>query len=635
MLAFFPPGAVAEQASEPAISAAGSIDVGATDSCSVLVDGTVRCWGYGFDGELGYGNTNNVGADETPASVGPIDLAGYAAKAISAGDFHTCALLDDGTVRCWGYGADGRLGYGNTNTIGATPDTTPASVGPVKLGAGRTAIAITAGGAHTCAVLDNGAVRCWGFGFDGQLGYGNMNRIGDNETPDTVAPVDLGVGRTAKAITAGNAHTCALLDDHTVRCWGLGSNGQLGYGNTSNVGDVQTPGSVSPVDLGAGRNAVAISAGDFHTCAILDNGSVRCWGFNGDGELGYANTRTIGDDETPGSVGPVDLGAGRTAVAISAGGRHTCAILDDGTVRCWGQGSDGQLGYGNTDNVGDDETPGSVGPVDLGAGRTAVAISAGGRHTCALLDNGTVRCWGNGANGRLGYCSEANVGDSQTPGSVGPVSLQPGDGGLSCAGGPPVGAPAGSPPTSGTGAAPTDIAMSGSDFARRRGLRLCLAAVASDARREQRLLRHGSVRQRAQAKRRLRRARQRCLRIYGRTPGQVTGLRALTRGSTRIELDFRAPGTDGSRPPAARSYLVEQSLHPIDSERDFRNAQALCQGACSFPVTEVGGEIRLTVTHLRADTAYYYAIAARDNVSGRAGPRSITVKKRTPRAPAG
>ncbi|MBW3536082.1 MAG: hypothetical protein KY453_12855, partial [Gemmatimonadetes bacterium] len=102
---------------------------------------------------------------------------------------------------------------------------------------------------------------------------------------------------------------------------------------------------------------------------------------------------------------------------------HTCALLDDGNVRCWGYGAHGRLGYTRTNDIGDDETPGSVGPVDLGAGRTAVAVSAGGRHTCARLDDGSVRCWGAGFTGRLGYCDERDIGDDETPASVGPVDL--------------------------------------------------------------------------------------------------------------------------------------------------------------------------------------------------------------------
>ena len=359
-------GASGEQAaSEVRSFQAGTLDVAYQHSCAVIADGTVRCWGDGANGKLGYGNLNAIGDNEAPASAGPVDLGvGRTARAISAGDHHTCALLAGGNVRCWGYGIAGRLGYANTLTIG--DNETPASVGPVDLGAGRTAQAISAGGDHTCAILDNGGVRCWGAGVNGRLGYGNTNDIGDNETPGSVGPVDLGAGRTARAISAGAEHTCALLDDGNVRCWGTGSYGELGYGNTNSIGDNETPGSVTPVNLGAGRTAQAISAGDDHTCALLDDGSVRCWGYGASGRLGYGNTNDIGENETPGSVGPVDLGVGRTARAISAGGEHTCALLDDGSVRCWGAGFYGRLGYGNTNDIGDNETPGSVVPVSLG-----------------------------------------------------------------------------------------------------------------------------------------------------------------------------------------------------------------------------------------------------------------------------
>ncbi|MDQ3716609.1 MAG: hypothetical protein M3381_11445 [Actinomycetota bacterium] len=275
---------------------------------------------------------------------------------------------------------------------------------------------------HSCAMLAGGDVRCWGYGAEGQLGYASTQNVGDDEPPGSVGPVDLGQGRTATAISAGGLHTCAILDDRSVRCWGLGVGGRLGYGNTQNVGDDETPGSAGPVDLGEGRTATAISAGAHGTCAMLDSATVRCWGEGREGSLGYGDREYIGDNETPGSIGPVDLGEGRTATAISAG-RHTCAVLDGGAVRCWGPNHKGQLGYGNTDRVGDDETPGSAGPVDLGAGRTATAISAGELHTCARLDDGSVRCWGEGLTGRLGYCNERDIGDDESPGSVGPVNL--------------------------------------------------------------------------------------------------------------------------------------------------------------------------------------------------------------------
>ena len=231
-----------------------------------------------------------------------------------------------------------------------------------------------------------------------------------------------------------------------------------------------------------------------------------CWGYGGNGRLGYGNTNSIGDRTTPGSVGPVNLG-GRSAVAISAGSAHTCVILEDGTVHCWGFGFSGQLGYGNQNNVGDTQasTPASAGSVNLGAGRTAVAISPGNvaispgnAHTCARLDDGSVHCWGYGANGRLGYCSESNVGDAptNTPAIIGPVNVVPGDGGDVCAS--PVPFPSNASPPSTPGQAVTDP-----DAARARGFHACLATVSARATHARVLTHRGSQRQRARARRRL------------------------------------------------------------------------------------------------------------------------------------
>jgi len=452
-----PAAAAAEQASQPGSAAAGELDVsGGTDadpsghSCAIVAGTGVRCWGFGGAGRLGYGNTLTIGDDEDPGAAGPVILGGNA-TAISAGGFHTCAVLDDASVRCWGFGGDGRLGYANTNDIG--DDEHPAAAGPVPLGGG--ARAISAGGGHTCAVLVDGTVRCWGFGSDGRLGYGNGSSIGDDETPGSVGPVELGLA--ADAIAAGRDHNCAVLRDGSVRCWGYGFQGRLGYGNTVTIGENETPASVGPVDLGADRTARAISAGNGHTCALLDDATVRCWGYAGNGRLGVPDPspvrNDIGDNETPGSMPPVALGG--AALAISAGDAHSCALLEDGGVRCWGFGADGRLGYANTRDVGDDEHPAAVGPVDLGAGRRAVAISAGGRHTCARLDDGSVRCWGAGFTGRLGLCDERDVGDDETPGSVRPVSLTS----VACASAPPAAAaPPPAPPAAPAPRAPAPLA---------------------------------------------------------------------------------------------------------------------------------------------------------------------------------
>ena len=298
-----------------------------------------------------------------------------------------------------------------------------------------------AGAEHTCVVLDNGKVRCWGLNSAGQLGYGNTgvngkNLIGDDETPAAQANVAIGPNRTATAVTAGGGHTCAILDNGKVRCWGSNGSGQLGYANTAvqpAIGDNETPASAGFVDLGNGRTATAIAAGLVHTCAILDNDEVRCWGSGEDGRLGYGNEDTIGDDETPATAGPVDLGAGGLgAKAIAAGQEHTCVILTNDKVRCWGQGFEGALGYGNTEDIGDDESPdtATVGHVQLG-GVDAISLSAGDSHTCAVLADTTVRCWGLPTEGQLGLVLGFGVvfppiGDSETPDSQPTVDLAAG-----------------------------------------------------------------------------------------------------------------------------------------------------------------------------------------------------------------
>ena len=642
-----PGGAAADQASQPASPEAGFIASGSFHSCAVL-SGTVRCWGYGGDGALGYANTSSIGDDEAPAAAGPADLgAGRTAVAVAAGSVHTCALLDNGTVRCWGFGGDGRLGYGNVDSIG--DDETPGSAGAVNIGAGRTAKAITAGSGHTCAILNDDTVRCWGFNLDGRLGYGHVDSIGDDEAPGSAAPVKLGAGRTAKAITAGGSHTCALLDNGGVRCWGFGGSGRLGYGKIADVGRTfdATPDTVGPVNLGAGRTATAITAGFGHTCAILDDGSVRCWGFGASGRLGYGNPDSIGDDELPGMVAPVNLGAGRTAQAIHAGSgsEHTCAVLDDGSVRCWGFGGFGQLGYGSSTTIGDDEPPGSVGPVALGPGRTATAISAGLQHTCARLDDMSVRCWGRGSTGRLGYCSEITIGDDEPPSSAGPVPL--GQPGVPLPPACQIAAPAPPPPpppppadaqvpspASPPASAPDDglAAALAAQRARRARLRACLSAVSrrrtADRRRARLFAGSRSRIALLTADKRARRARAACLRREGRTPGRVSRFTAVAVGSGNIRLSFRVAGTDGAKQPAARGYRIKQSMRSIRTSRDFSRAASLCRGRCSFAVTRLDATVTLTITNLRRNRVYYYAIAALDNVSARIGPRSRTIRVR-------
>lgn len=409
-----------------------SISAGAGHTCAIDDDGGVRCWGSNDYGQLGVadladrGDTPDELGDDLPA----IDLGtGRTATAVTTGDWHTCALLDDGTVKCWGDNQYGQLGLGDFIDRGDDPNEMGDNLGTVDFGTGRTATAIATGAWFNCALLDDASIKCWGANSMGQLGLGTTTHVGGNPAHmgENLLAVDLGTGRTPQTIAAGDRHACAILDDGSVKCWGRNNAGQLGLGDLDNRGDA--PGEMGDalpvVDLGAGRTVSVIVGGSGHSCALLDNADVKCWGNNGNGQLGLGDLTLRGDDagEMGDLLDAVDLGTGREAVAISAGDFHNCVIFDDATTACWGNGGSGRLGVGTVVDRGDD--PGEMGTeldaVDLGTGRTAIAVTAGWLHTCAVLDDATVKCWGENDNGRLGLGDVADRGD--TPGEMGDVLL--------------------------------------------------------------------------------------------------------------------------------------------------------------------------------------------------------------------
>ena len=291
---------------------------------------------------------------------------------ISAGDDHTCALLTGGTVKCWGLNYDGDLGNG-TMAYSSTPVSVSGLTGVTQ---------ISAGNDHTCALLAGGTVKCWGDNQSGQLGDGTST---DSSTPVSVSGL---TGVTQISAGAGDT-TCALLTGGTVKCWGFNAYGELGDGTTNQ--------SSTPVSVSGLTGATQISAGAVDTtCALLAGGTVKCWGWNGSGQLGNGTTN---QSSTPVSV------SGHTGVTqISAGAFHTCALLSGGTVKCWGDNQSGQLGDGTTTE--------SSTPVGVSGLTGATQISTGYDHTCALLTGGTVKCWGMNFGGALG---DGTTTDSSTP----------------------------------------------------------------------------------------------------------------------------------------------------------------------------------------------------------------------------
>jgi alpha-tubulin suppressor-like RCC1 family protein len=401
------------------------VDAGGSHTCVVLDDFSLKCFGSNSSGQIGSGGTASLG--DAPAEMGdallPVNLGtGRTVRAVSTGTAHTCALLDDATIRCFGEGDAGRLGRGSTADVGRTAASMGNALLPINLGAGRTAKAIATGAAHTCALLDDDSVKCWGSNDDGQLGLGGTDPRGDDpdEMGDNLPSVSLGLptGVRVTAIAAGDAHTCALLSNGTVKCWGSGGNGRLGSGDELSRGDeADEMGVALPVvNVGSGRTVKAITAGAAHTCALRDTNDVVCWGYGSSGRLGSGNGNDLGDStgEMGAALVPVALGTGRTAVALSAGASHTCAVLDNATAKCWGDGADGRTGNGTQNNLGDqpDELGDSLSAISLGTGRTVRKIVAGASHTCAVLDDATLKCFGLASNGRIGSGGSDTLGDA-------------------------------------------------------------------------------------------------------------------------------------------------------------------------------------------------------------------------------
>lgn len=249
-------------------SGVAAIATGDQHTCALMTAGGVKCWGAN--------TTTGPSATVSDSNLTPVDVTGLTSgvTAIAAGSYHTCALTSRGGVKCWGWNTVGQLGDGST-----TDSRTP--VGVVGLTSGVTAIA--AGGNHSCALTSAGGVKCWG-DRAGELVKQLMIRT-DSRRPFGVAGLTSGV----IAITAGESHTCAVTRAGGVKCWGRNSNGQLGNGSTT---DSYTP--INVVGLASGVGA--ISAGYAHTCAVMSAGGARCWGSGKSGELGDGSTT---DSSTP------------------------------------------------------------------------------------------------------------------------------------------------------------------------------------------------------------------------------------------------------------------------------------------------------------------------------------------------
>jgi alpha-tubulin suppressor-like RCC1 family protein len=391
----------------PGLSGLQSIAVGEGRSCAVGSSGEVTCWGRRNWGLVGDGLS--AGASMESAKVQGL-AAGV--RGISLGRSNTCVELATGAFQCWGENTSGEHGTGVSSRL-------MSPVGVAGLSGGMQAVA--AGERHTCGLTDSGGVKCWGNGSAYQLGSGSLSNsmqavdvVGLTGVTDIAAGMNFGLALTAsddvvcwgrcpvlgnvqspidepfpvgvvgltseltsgvRSLAAGETHACAVTADGSVKCWGSDLFGKLGDGPPPGTGNLVT------VPFEEPQRSVA--AGRDHTCALSESGGVTCWGYDEWGQLGN------GSDGLPSTLPSPVSGLSSGVEAITAGAAHTCALLSDGAMKCWGANIEGALGIGTTAWVAVEA------PVDVvGLASGVQAITASWRRTCALMVTGGVKCWG-------------------------------------------------------------------------------------------------------------------------------------------------------------------------------------------------------------------------------------------------
>jgi alpha-tubulin suppressor-like RCC1 family protein len=362
-------------------------DIAAHDqtSCAVMSDNSLFCWGQtDFSASCDYEGAKN--------SSKPLKVSNLAnVSQVAVGQQFICVLLLDGTVSCWGMGFYGQLGNGNDN-FSNDPVTVPGLAGVTQLVAGES---------HVCALRTNGEVWCWGDNEYGATGtyYDSTN----TKSGYQLSPYLVSVG-VATQIAAGVYHTCALLKDNTVMCWGYDDYGELGritaedqFSNHISADPVKVE------NIGAG-NIVAVKASFGKTCALIDTGSVVCWGVMSLIEETYLSD--LSPDAYASAIAPYLIPVAATGAAntqaIGMGDEHICAIQNDRTLDCWGCNWSYQVGAGPLPTPGRETWSEVATPLALSGLANVQKIALGRAHSCALLADHSIKCWGNAYCGALG-----------------------------------------------------------------------------------------------------------------------------------------------------------------------------------------------------------------------------------------
>jgi alpha-tubulin suppressor-like RCC1 family protein len=455
--------------------------------------------------------------DELSSSKSTLQLGDQTVQFALANQYFGCALYDNNEVRCWGdkdyVGLEDPSAH-TSDYVGDTPEELGNNLPIINFGDGLYATQLAVGDSHACVALNNGRVKCWGDGGDGKLGYGDDENIGDDagEMGNALAYVDLGTDAEgspllAKSVSASYNASCAILTTDELKCWGDNSGAQLGYGDFEDRGDdaLEMGDNLPVIDLGTGRTVKELFIYYVHSCAILDNDTLKCWGANHDGEIGlgtgatyvgdnlpkqvnqYCSTNTHsavatqttlpisnvdcpyggievsqGLDNNPinGQLDPVevsgtslycnvhdlniltaiatidpgdafcssgglqvtsefdknndglmnnnassymgdnlptiDFGSDSAVIDVLLGDDHTCALLEDGTLKCWGYNDYGQAGLGTDDSWGDgeNETAANRTATVISTEHSVTEISGSYNFSCAVLSNDSIKCWG-------------------------------------------------------------------------------------------------------------------------------------------------------------------------------------------------------------------------------------------------
>ena len=355
----YTPSAVTQASAEDTYS---SVSAGYYYSCGVTTSGTLKCWGENNLGQLGTGNTT---PSTTPT---PID-EGTSYLTVSAGLQHACGITAlTHQVKCWGVNSYGEVGNGATSGVST----------PTLIDSSNTYQFISAGAFHTCGITTSGVLKCWGHNSSGQIGNGVAN------STDILTPTPISENSTYIAVSAGGSHTCGITSSGALQCWGANASGQIGNG-VANSTNILTPTPPSGTD-----SYTSVSAGNSHTCGITTTGVLKCWGDNSAGQIGTGSTTS------PHILNPTSVSTTTSYLAVSAGNEHTCGLVSDHIINCWGSNSWGQLG--TFDQL---KTLASV-PTPITSGETYTDISAGFYHACGITSTGILKCWGLNESGQLG-----------------------------------------------------------------------------------------------------------------------------------------------------------------------------------------------------------------------------------------